>query len=615
MRAILTLCMLFSLAVSVRAQTDQRTITIYSETVPSEAQNEYIKVLVNGLRDAGFSLYSDRAIQLDRGELKEVVKNQEGAIGLSFLQSQIGPGDVAAALLSTPGAFSNFREQREAQQGVIGDSARDEINEQEILALRLWSHSTDTLVSTIEIAEIDDFAGVKAMAGDDFSIAVIQELGASAVPMAFGEVMMGMQKGIADAVVLPQSAFEGNFLDIVGDGTAILEYKIRTGVTIVSSKWWKDLTATEQNQLLTILDDAEIAASEIVESATEWKLAQSLELGIQTISWRTFPDKDVRRAVSASIERISRENAEPILQLRDEINELRRRQDGNGSNNRRNPEERGSNEPPARVFFASNRRFDEQERSLSAKFANAEDPNSTIRCGELVPPGPGVIGETVEEVALVAGSSILEGDDCVSLIATATHDSGGTLLTYVHGYRNSFEDAVRSGLAFSRDAECDGVVLVWTWPSGAALASYQYDEESVTISEPSFLSLIHKLVASSKVAQINFLAHSMGSRFVSKLMRDAWINRPSAVVVAAADVTRPVLKQAVEAADSAEVSLLATEADRCPMGIPNVAPSTASRKSKAPLSPRRHGYNRSKRFRSFVVVEPQARVFAARSSG
>lgn len=550
------------LTYSAYAQTDQKKIALFSETSSSPGQSAYVAALAEGLANAGFLVSDNSPQQLEFGQIRVTVAENEGSLGLAFLQSQIGKGDVAAALLSTPGAFPNLREQRIAQLGIIGDAARDEIREQGVFALGLWPHSTDTLVSTAQIASIESFFGIRAVTADPYSIAFMEKLGAEPMQMTFAEVFAGLQTGVVNAAVVPQSAYGEELLSLFGNGTVVPEYKNRIGVTLVSSNWWRALTAGEQRRLLTALKEAEIAAAATVQKETDRKLALISEREILAVSWQDFATDDFLSAVSASITSFSQEDAESILRLKDEINQLRREQADQDLYDNQKPEERGSIVPPARVFFASNRRFDPAEVVLADRFANTEDPANKIRCGELAPPGPGSVGEISEDVNLVTGTSIVEGEDCVSLITSATLVSGGTLLFYIHGFRNSFEDATKTGLAFSRDAEVDGVVLIWTWPSGAALSSYLYDEESVVISEPSFLSLVSKLVESRNVKQLSFLAHSMGSRFVSRLMRDAWIQKPSAVAFAAPDVSRPFLKQAVEAAQSASVSLFATEWDR-----------------------------------------------------
>ncbi|MGH1356542.1 MAG: TRAP transporter substrate-binding protein DctP [Thalassovita sp.] len=559
-----TLLALMSGVVSVStaafAQTEPKTITLVAETPMSIGQSAYIDTLSDALVSAGFFVASEGSLAtISRGAVRSVVAENEGALGLAFLQSQIEEGDAASSLLSTPGAFSNLNEQRVASQGLIGDTARDEINREGVVALRLWPHSTSVLASRTQLASINDFKGQKTVTGDPYSVAFFESLGAAPMQMAFAEVVTGLASGVADAAILPQLLIRSDVLDVFTDGTIIPEYKSQTGVTFVSSRWWRSLTAGEQRRLLAALDLAESAAAAAVQESTNEIIGQSLERGVQTVSWKSFDGTDIRSAVSYSIFQNARVEAEPILRYRDEIGALRQRFDQDDDLN--TPEEKGSLVKPARVFFASNRRYDAGEQSLVDQFANSEDTSNTIRCGELTPPGEGRIGSVRGSVSLVAGTTISEIGDCVGLMSSAIQESGGQVLIYVHGYRNTFDDAVRAGLAFSRDAESEGVVIVWSWPSAGAFKSYLFDEESVVISEPAFSIFVNELVNSDGVEQVDFIAHSMGSRLLANLMRDEWIDQPSAVVLAAADVARPFLRQAVRKAGSAAVTLLATEGD------------------------------------------------------
>lgn len=551
---------LLSLTSTVQAQTDQKTITLFVESSTSPGQSAYVNVLSEELAAAGFAIAGDGSpLPVERGQIRAALLENASALGLAYLQTQVGEGDAAAALLSAPGAFLKLTDQRAALQGVIGDAARDEINDEGVLALRLWPHSTDALMSTTQLASFEDFRGKKTITGDPYSVAFFENLGAAPMQMAFAEVVVGLATGVADSAILPEGNIRGEVLELFRDGTIIPQYKTRTGVTLASSGWWQSLTAGEQRRLLGALETAEAAAAASVQEATEQATARSLESGIQTVSWQTFEAITLRNAVSFSISENSQVNAEPILKLRDDIGELEQR--FNQDTDRNEPKQKGSLEQPARVFFASNRRFDSDEQLLVDRFANTEDPENALRCGELTPPGVGRVGKVPGDVTLVAGSTIVEGNACVELIASAVREAGGKVLIQVHGYRNTFDLAVRTGLAFSRDAESEGVVVVWSWPSGGEFKSYLFDEETVVISEPVFRSFSRNLSASEGVDEVNFLAHSMGSRLLVNLMRDEWTGQPSAVALAAADVSRPFLIQAVQAAHSASVTLLATEGD------------------------------------------------------
>lgn len=503
-------------------------------------------------------------------------------LALRILQTQIGEGDAAAALLSTPGEFESFNEQRAALQGIIGDVARDEINDEDVVALRLWPHSTGIFVSTARFDSVDDFQGKNIHTDDPYSVALFKNLGAEIKPLAptgdtdfsaagakqYGgniQEWLSMDADNVNAMFLPKGDLD--------DQIVIPNHKLWAGVTMASFDWWLSLTAREQRQLIGALEAAEEAAAEIVENDTNKTIKKLQELGITTVSWREFNKLKFQNAMLSSISDKTGVDTKAVMQLHnhiDYIKGIRQRpphQDTETNEPEQKgsePEQKGSLNPPARVFFATNRRFDqkEKERLVIKKFANSQDPKNVLTCGELAPPGLGEVGEVSGEVTLVKGSMIVQGEDaCVEEISSAVRETGGKALIHVHGYANEFTDAVRTGLAFSRDAEREGVVVVWSWPSGGHVRLYGLDTERIKTSEPIFDSFSHSLSESEGVRTVNFLAHSMGSLLPANLMRDNWIEQPSAVVLAAADVSRFFVEQAVNAAQSASVTLYATKGD------------------------------------------------------
>lgn len=557
--SLIFLCVI-SVASPVFAQPDPKTITIFSDIPPSSGQETYVDILADELVAGGFAVSSREPISIDPGRLRWAIHEAGSALGLTSLQSQLGEGDVAAALLSTPGAYNDLEGQRGALRGVIGDAARDEINDGEVYALRLWPHSTAALLSKTELASIGDFQGVMTVTGDPYSASFIKSLGATPLSMAFAEVSSGLLTGVADAAVAQQGLLQDEIINILSEGSILPDYKINTGVTLTSTAWWHSLTAGEQRRLLHALEVAETAAAaRIMDEATR-TTAQTLEHGIRTVSWEIFDATALHSAVADSIYENTQADPAPILELRDNIEALQQRT--GPDTDRYDADREGSLNQPARVFFASNRRFDRSEPLLADQFANSKDRENVLRCGELAPADAGVVGHVSGQVALIGGSSVAEGDACISLISDASQELGGKALVHVHGYRNTFDDAVRAGLAFSRDAEIGGVIIIWSWPSAGNIGSYIEDGERVAISEQAFQSFFASLAASQSIDQIDFVAHSMGSRLVANLMRDAWTSSASAVVLAAADLSRDYLDQAVQAAQAASVTVLATEGDR-----------------------------------------------------
>ena len=594
---------------SAHGQDKGEPITLLADTLPSVAQRAYLDALESALSESGFDVRNEiDSAPMARDELARAMRELGSVLGLSSLQRHIGPGDAAAALLSTPGGFATLAEQRTAQLGIIGDRARDEVAGNGLFALRLWPHSTSALASSVALASVKDFRGVKTRTGDPSSVAFIEALGGAPVPMRFAEVMSGLQTGVADAAELLPSALDDAGLALFEGGAVVAEYAHRVGVTFASAAWWTSLTAPTQRAVIAALGRAEFAASTALADENDRTRKRIEAQGISTVSWNTLAIEEVRAAVDAAITIRAGDGAATILELRDDLLELESLDDAENYPAEAMDEDGASLEAGARVFFASDRRLDSGVASFADRFANAEDPQGIVRCGELAFPSVGPVGEVVEPPTLVNGTEVHERSDCIALVSDALAETGGRLVIYVHGFRNDFASATGTGLAFARDARIDGVVLVWTWPSGGSLESYDYDAESLTWSQPHFVDFIEQLARDEALAGIDFIGHSMGTRLLTRLMRDHWTGAPSAVVLAAADVSRPVLRQAIARAPSANITVLATEWDRGPVGIERAARAKAGGTGQAAVSCRRRRHHRPERLRSILRRQPPPRV-------
>ncbi|MEQ1566965.1 MAG: alpha/beta hydrolase [Myxococcota bacterium] len=97
------------------------------------------------------------------------------------------------------------------------------------------------------------------------------------------------------------------------------------------------------------------------------------------------------------------------------------------------------------------------------------------------------------------------------------------VLTYVHGYNNSFDYAARRTAQIANDLEPSVVPVLFTWPSRGgewfAGAKYTYDENAAARSSTAFAEVLEQLVDGSG-APVNVLAHSMGARVVSDALVD-----------------------------------------------------------------------------------------------
>ena len=56
--------------------------------------------------------------------------------------------------------------------------------------------------------------------------------------------------------------------------------------------------------------------------------------------------------------------------------------------------------------------------------------------------------------------------------------SNNPVVVFLHGYNNSFSDALRRAATIKNDIAGDGTVISYTWPSDGSVLGYGYDASS-----------------------------------------------------------------------------------------------------------------------------------------
>jgi esterase/lipase superfamily enzyme len=221
---------------------------------------------------------------------------------------------------------------------------------------------------------------------------------------------------------------------------------------------------------------------------------------------------------------------------------------------------------PARIFFATNRN-DEGGVDLSYRFGI--DRNSTLLCGEVayVPDSTRDFGIAHKGAISVAGSRTVSGAaSCAQLVGASAKGSNGAMIVFIHGFRNTFDFAVRRAIAFTQDFGVGATVLVFSWPSFGTVSGYVYDIGSVSFTRPFAKDLLDALHRESDVRSISLLAHSMGSQIAFQLLEFAKSGgkRIDSVVFVAPDVPRVNFVQGIQlyGASTRLATLYANEHDR-----------------------------------------------------
>ncbi len=122
-------------------------------------------------------------------------------------------------------------------------------------------------------------------------------------------------------------------------------------------------------------------------------------------------------------------------------------------------------------------------------------------------------------------------------------------LIFVHGFNNTYADAVFRLAQLKHDAGITAAPILFTWPSRANVFDYLYDKESTTYSRSALEDLIIEASKSPDVGEITILAHSMGTWLAMEALRGVAMRKGSIptkvgnVVLASPDIDVDVFRR------------------------------------------------------------------------
>lgn len=86
-----------------------------------------------------------------------------------------------------------------------------------------------------------------------------------------------------------------------------------------------------------------------------------------------------------------------------------------------------------------------------------------------------------------------------------------SVLVFIHGFNNRFEDSVYRFAQIVHDSGAHSVPVLVTWPSRGSLLAYGYDRESTNYTRNALENLFQYLARDKGVKEVSILAHSMGN--------------------------------------------------------------------------------------------------------
>lgn len=325
--------------------------------------------------------------------------------------------------------------------------------------------------------------------------------------MNFADVESAIVAGSIDgAEVMPNMA--KTWLDERTSLKSLVQnFRPVSGAIVINKNVWLDLTEEQRS----ILADAAFAANKVT---NKYLIDQEKELVEQanaaSVDLVSFQETDPNVVRSVSSEQLMLKGQDP-LQLFQDLDNFRKVSEVDIETDERAPET--AEEYQSSVVFITNRK-DHKTEQLEHRFGLRENGIDVV-CGavDFEARDGRKVGDSYSGKLVANETEEVGGiDKCVDYIASKAATTDGRVLLFIHGFNNSFTDALRRGVSTKIDTQSKNTVLVWSWPSDGRALLYGYDEESVRWTEWYIESFIKKLVTREEVQVIDLFAHSMGSR-------------------------------------------------------------------------------------------------------
>jgi esterase/lipase superfamily enzyme len=146
-------------------------------------------------------------------------------------------------------------------------------------------------------------------------------------------------------------------------------------------------------------------------------------------------------------------------------------------------------------------------------------------------------------IVLTSAVELPETDFHQRLANTVAKTASNDLLVFIHGYNVDFQSAIRRTAQIAIDLPLEGVPICYSWPSQGTLLGYPVDESNAEWTEAHLKAFLSELAERSGAKSINVVAHSMGNRPLTAVLRQmSWKMAPDAappfdrIVLAAPDV-------------------------------------------------------------------------------
>ncbi len=204
-----------------------------------------------------------------------------------------------------PFLFNNEQEADAVLDGEFGQYISDRMPEYGLINLAYWENGFRNLTNSQRpVASAEDIQGLKVrVMQNNIFLDSFANLGANAVPMAFGEVFTALETGAIDGQENPVVTIDTSKFSEVQDYLTLSRHAYTPFMVLYSKPLWDQLSAEEQG----ILKDCAIVGRDVQRKAsrelTEKSLANVKEAGMEVTELSPEAQAAMREAVQPVYEK------------------------------------------------------------------------------------------------------------------------------------------------------------------------------------------------------------------------------------------------------------------------------------------------------------------------
>lgn len=463
-------------------------------------------------------------------------------------------------LFEIPFLFDGMGEVLQLQRSDIGQVILASLADHDAFGLGFWNEGMNQLFARKPIRELDDLHDVRMLSfGSPEGIAMMRKLGAAPSSLT-GDIVDASDLVAFDAIEAPLTAPSSRLYlaatsSPTGRHITRTNHKPAFSVLVANYTFWDSLSYRTQSTLMDIVNEVQDEVNESVFKETETAMNEFL---IEEVSFNNIQDAPLdytedriaalwSSAGESRVREIIRAALDFLRQIRTDQTEGNER------------EIRGDRAPNAEsvtsipVYYVTDR-LEEHPESIEHRYGTKRGP---VQYGaaavDIARRGFGSMPSSACEKQRTKSSgnanvSVSRVDKLNSLthaIERIRSDLGDKssdrVLIFVHGYCNSFEDAViRAGLV-STDIEYDGATIAYSWPSHERLSLYRYDKVDARWSAIHLKMFLESILLGTNL-EVDIVSHSMGGLVTFEALKgldlEAATGNIDTVTFAAPDVDR-----------------------------------------------------------------------------